>query len=253
MSESTQRFSNRVADYVRYRPNYPNGILKALEASCGLNSSSVVADVGSGTGISTELFLRNGHTVFAVEPNDEMRAAAEKWLVGDPHFHSVKGTAEATSLGNHGVDFVVAGQAFHWFDQLKSRAEFNRILKPSGWVILIWNERLVDATPFLQAYEHLLEQFATDYKQVDHRQIDERVLAAFFSPQKFEFRTFPNHQDFDYDGLQGRLLSSSYAPDATHPNHAPMLAQLKRIFDTNQESGRIKFLYSTKVYFGRLE
>jgi len=155
-------------------------VVAVLRDACGLTPQSVVADIGAGTGILTELFLRNGNRVFAVEPNPEMREAGERQLKHDPNFLSVAGRAEATTLASGSVDIVAAGQAFHWFDRGPARDEFIRILKPGGWVVLIWNERLTDTTPFLKAYEQLLERYATDYAQVDHKQIDEHVLAAFF-------------------------------------------------------------------------
>ena len=121
--DPTRRFSNRVDDYVRYRPHYPPGVLDRLREGIALTPRTVIADVGSGTGISTELFLQNGNTVFAIEPNPEMRAAAERLLGGRPNFHSVRGTAEATTLPDGSVDCVVAAQAFHWFDPEKTRVE----------------------------------------------------------------------------------------------------------------------------------
>ncbi|MFN7138258.1 MAG: class I SAM-dependent methyltransferase [Limisphaerales bacterium] len=210
--------------------------------------------MGSGTGISSELFLQNGNVVFGIEPNQEMRSAAERLLSKyGSRFNSIPATAEATTLGEQSCDFVIAGQAFHWFDRVASRKEFKRILKPSGYVVLIWNERKTGATPFLQAYEELLLRFGTDYQQVNHTNIDETVISQFFNPGPFQFRTFPNAQQFDFTGLKGRLLSSSYAPAVGQPNHEPMLQQLRAIFDRYQSQGVVSFDYDTKVYFGRPE
>jgi SAM-dependent methyltransferase len=250
--DPTKRFSTRVDDYISARPRYPEMVIAVLRDACGLTPASVVADVGAGTGILTELFLRNGNRVFAVEPNPEMREAGERQLKHDANFLSVAGRAEATTLASGSVDFVAAGQAFHWFDRGPARDEFVRILKPGGWVVLIWNERLTDATPFLKAYEQLLERYATDYAQVDHKQIDEGVLAAFFGPGGFNLKVLGNRQDFDYAGLEGRLRSSSYTPEPGHPNYAPMLAALAEIFHTYQHQGRVAFEYATKLYYGRL-
>jgi ubiquinone/menaquinone biosynthesis C-methylase UbiE len=147
----TQRFSSRVDNYIRYRPGYPDAILDTLRDAYGLTPASIVADVGSGTGILTEMFLRHGNVVYGIEPNREMREAAERLLAGYDRFHSVAATAEDTTLGDDSVDLVTAGQAFHWFDPSKARAEFARVLKPGGWVALIWNERVV-TTPFLADY-----------------------------------------------------------------------------------------------------
>jgi len=180
-----------------------------------------------------------------------MRAAAERLLVGEPRFRSVNATAEATTLPNHSVDLIIAGQAFHWFDQTHARAEFTRILKPNGWVALLWNERL-DATPFLRAYDQLLATFGTDYHVVRHETISPDVVRAFFAPQPVQIEHWPNTQRLDYTGLEGRLLSSSYTPREDDQRYRPMLAQLRRIFDSHQENGFVTILYNTIVYASQL-
>ncbi len=179
--DATQRFSSRVSNYVRYRPGYPSAVLELLKHDCRLTPSAVIADVASGTGIFTRLLLENGNRVFAVEPNPEMRQAAEELLAGFPKFTSVSGSAEATTLAEHGVDFVTAAQAAHWFDREKARREFVRILKPGGWAVLLWNERLTDTTPFLRDYEKLLLTFATDYQEVRHERTTGEI-DLFFAP-----------------------------------------------------------------------
>lgn len=249
--DPTRRFSGRVADYVRYRPGYPEALLRALVEEAGLVPGSVVADVGSGTGISTELLLRAGGEVFAVEPNAEMRGAAEERLAGHPRFHSVAGTAEATTLPGGSVDPVVAGQAFHWFDRERFRAECRRILRPGGRVALFWNARRTEATPFLRDYEALLRRFGTDYERVDHLRLGPADFDPFFGGP-YESRRFPNEQVFDLEGLRGRLLSSSYTPGPGHPDHEPMLAELRRLFDRHQRAGRVRFEYDTELHLGRL-
>lgn len=260
-TDSKLRFSNRVADYIRFRPSYPAEVLSILEREAGLTSESVVADIGSGTGISAELFLKHGNTVFGVEPNEPMRAAAERLLTNYPNFRSVAGTAEATTLPDASVDLITAAQAFHWFDRERTRPEFARILKPDGRLAILFNTRLVDRTPFLKGYETLSLEFATDYTTVDHRNIDDRIVAAFFAPNRCEKRVVPNHQTFDYEGLQGRLLSSSYAPPAGHPRHAPMLVALRNLFDEHARpdptsdrptESTVRFEYDTEIYFGFL-
>ena len=251
-ADATTRFSNRVDDYVRHRPGYPNELVQTLQFEAGLKPDAVVADIGSGTGISSDLFLRLGCTVHGVEPNAAMRAAAEARFTGQPRLLSRDATAEATSLPDASVDLVIAGQAIHWFDIARTRAEFSRILRPQGFVALFWNSRRTDTTPFLKAYEALLNEFATDYRQVNHTNIDAAVLSTFFEGRPFESRSFPNLQEFDFDGLRGRLLSSSYAPAAGHPRHEPMLLELRRLFGEHQSGGRVRFDYDTELYFGRL-
>ncbi|MFQ6113303.1 MAG: class I SAM-dependent methyltransferase [bacterium] len=175
----TGRFSDRVQYYIKYRPQYPEEVIELLTLECELEKCSIVADIGSGTGILTQLFLEKGNTVFAVEPNKEMRAAAETLLSKYGCFNSVNGTAEDTTLEQHSVDLVTAGQAFHWFDLEKTRQEFLRILQPNGWVALIWNDRKTDTTPFLEAYEQLLNTYSIDYKKVDHKKLDKSILDGF--------------------------------------------------------------------------
>ena len=245
-----QRFSDRVENYVRYRPSYPQEIIPLLQCELGLIPQHVIADIGSGTGISAELFLRAGNVVYGVEPNREMREAAERMLAHFPNFHSVSASAQATTLPDHSVDFIVAAQAFHWFNTPETRAEFTRILKPDGHVALIWNERRLDSTPFLQAFEQLLITFGTDYTKVRHENVNTAALGAFFR-SAYATHTFAYEQRFDFEGLKGRLLSSSYAPAAGQPGHDEMIAELRRIFDVYQESGQVCFEYDTRVHLGR--
>jgi SAM-dependent methyltransferase len=250
-SNATSRFSDRVENYVRYRPGYPAEALRSLRQECGLNPSNVVADIASGTGIWTRMLLENGNLVFGIEPNAEMRAAGERLLAEFSKFTSVAGTAEATSLADASVDFVTAAQAAHWFDRAGSRREFARILKPGGWLVLLWNERLTDSTPFLREYEQLLLTYGTDYTDVRHENTTE-LLNEFFDPAPFQERTFANRQEFDYGGLEGRLLSSSYAPGPEHARYVPMLAELRRLFDAHAVSGKVQVDYWTRVYTGRV-
>lgn len=248
---ATSRFSDRVENYVRYRPGYPPEALRALQAECGLRPEHAVADMASGTGIWTRILLENGNRVFAVEPNAEMRHAGERLLSGFPRFASVPGTAEATTLADKSLDFVTAAQAAHWFDRERSRAEFARILKPGGWLVLLWNERVTHSTPFLRDYEQLLLTYGTDYAEVRHERTTDAVN-EFFDPGPFQARVFELRQEFDYTGIEGRLLSSSYAPGPEHPSHGPMLDGLRRIFDLHAVGGIAAFDYKTRVYFGRL-
>ena len=249
---ATTRFSDRVQNYVRYRPGYPPAVLEVVRAETGLAPGQVVADVGSGTGISAKLFLDAGHPVYAVEPNAEMRAAAEAMLGAAPRFRSVDGSAEATTLPAASVDLVVAAQAFHWFHPARVAAEWRRILRPGGWMVLLWNTRRTDSTPFLRAYEALLREHGTDYSAVNHENVTEESLRTALG-EGYGRRVVPSEQVFDFQGLKGRLLSSSYAPNVGHPGHEPMLAELERIFREHQQDGRVRFEYDTEIYFGRVD
>jgi SAM-dependent methyltransferase len=252
MKPATQRFSSRVENYIKYRPGYPIGVVETLAKECGLTMQSIIADIGSGTGILSELFVKNGSRVFGVEPNREMREAGERFLKKYSTFTSVDGTAEATTLADRSADFVTAGQAFHWFDRDRARREFSRILRPNGWVVLIWNERLTDTSAFLRAYEELLQKYGTDYTAVDHRNVDADAIAGFFAPQPFTLRKFENRQVVDFDGAKGRLLSSSYTPEPGHPNYQPMLDEFRSIFDKHTVDSQVAFDYVTLMYFGHL-
>ena len=251
MSDSIERFSNRVADYVKYRPSYPPEVLELFRDEMNLQNDSVIADVGSGTGISARIFLENGNTVYGVEPNAGMRAAAEEFLRDFSQFKSVNGTSENTNLPDSSVDFVIAAQAFHWFEPNKTRAEFKRILREDGFIALIWNERQLDTNDFLIAYENLLKKFGTDYEKVRHDNIEENTLRDFFKKDFFS-KTFLNVQTVDFEGLKGRILSSSYMPVETDQAFAPMLIELQDIFAKYAESGKIDVLYQTKIFYTRI-
>jgi len=249
--DPTRRFSSLVDDYIRYRPSYPSEILPLLARECGVSAASTVADIGSGTGFLTKLFLEFGCRVIGVEPNQEMRQAGDSLLAQYDRFKSVDGRAEQTGLGDSSVDLITAGQAFHWFDARAARPEFRRILRTPRWVALIWNERLVTGE-FLAGYENLMLLYGPDYTRIDHRQVDANRVSEFFEHHDWKLATFPNAQHFDWTGLRGRLDSSSYAPRPGDPSYEPLLADLKRLFETHQENGYIDFLHSTNVYYGAI-
>lgn len=251
-SDPRNRFSTRVDNYIRYRPGYPAEVIELAISNCGLGPDSAVADIGSGTGILSELFLRNGNAVFGVEPNQEMRSAAERLLSGYARFTSVNGAAEATTLPDNAVDFVIAAQAFHWFDQQLARAEFRRILKPNGWVLLIWNERRLATSAFLHDLEELLLKYGTDYAQVRHENVASHDIPSFYSPAHFKLATFENLQELDLEGLKGRVCSASYTPEPGHQLHEAMLKELETIFLSHEVHGKVTIEYDTRVYFGHL-
>ena len=247
----TGRFSSRVDDYARYRPSYPAQIVTLLARECGLTRDSVVADVGSGTGLLAKVLLDFGCGVIGIEPNLEMRRAGDQFLAEYTKFSSADGRAEQTGLADASVDLVAAGQAFHWFQPAAARAEFHRILRAPKWVALIWNEREV-AGGFLTGYEDLLQRYAPDYSRVDHRQIGADQITEFFGHGNWKLATFPNVQQFDLDGVRGRLRSSSYAPSAGDANFEPMMAELSALVEKYQADGQVAFVYRTNMYYGRI-
>jgi SAM-dependent methyltransferase len=253
-----ERFSDRVDDYVRFRPGYPPALLDLLASECSLGPGCSVADVGSGTGILTRLLLETGARVAGVEPNAAMRAAAEQSLAGAERFESIDGSAEATTLAAASVDLVTAAQAFHWFDPQRARNEFARILRASqagdsgGSVALVWNQRKDSA--FNADYERMLEQFAPEYAAVCERnRAAEPKVRGFFAPVIPRVAHFDYEQRFDEAGLRGRLLSSSYAPRAGQPLHEPMMDRLAAIFADHARGGSVEFKYETLVWYGRLD
>lgn len=250
-ADAKQRFSSRVDDYIRYRPGYPSEVLPLLRTECGLKPGHVVADIGSGTGFLSELFLKNGNRVYGIEPNDAMREAGEEYLASYDNFSSIVGSAEATTLETGSVDFVSAGQAFHWFEPYATGTECRRILKANGWMVVLWNDRQTD-TPFAAAYENLLVKYGTDYKRVREAYPETQVMQEFFGAVTVFERILPNVQVLDWEGLVGRLRSSSYAPQEGHPNYAPMLADLEQLFRASEKDRHVRVQYATHVYYGRV-
>src|SRR5215469_14971746 len=247
--EPTERFSSRVENYARFRPSYPREVINVLEEECGLTANTVVADVASGTGLFTRLLLEHGNPVLGVEPNRDMRRAGEEFLAEFQKFVSVEGSAERTTLPDHSVDLITSPQAAHWFDRERALQEFERILKPGAYLVLLWNDRRVERSVFGGDYEQLVIQYGTDYAEVHRR---DQASGDFFGPRPRAKRVLGNHQDLDFDALRGRLLSSSYVPHSGEPGHAPMLAELRRIFDIHQHSGRVRMEYDTNIFFGKL-
>lgn len=251
MTDSTRRFSDRVDAYVKNRPSYPVEIIDLLKAECSLTRNAWIADIGSGTGLLAKLFLDYGNPVIGVEPDQKMRAAGERMLAEYPLFKSIAGTAETTHLEDGSIDFVTAGQAFHWFDTARARREFKRILKPEGWVVLIWNVMQTSSTAFLKAYHSLLLNFGTDYETVVKSHGDAEVIHSFFTPATVNVQTFENSQRLDFEGLKGRLQSSSFTPQTGEPGYREMMQELKIIFDTHQKQSSVMFTYDTKVFYGQ--
>ncbi len=246
------RFSDRVDDYLKYRPRYGREVVDALRDACGLDSKHIIADVGCGTGFSAQPFLEHGNRVIGIEPNREMREAGKQFLARYPQFEMREGSAEHTGLPDKSVDFVLAGQAFHWFPLLETRAEFARILKPDGWVVLIWHDRLLDATPFLRAYEDFLCRHAVDYQQVVHRKVaNSEVMGEFFRPDTVNLLSLSAEQRVDLDGLLGRIRSSSYMPREGARAEA-MLAGVPELFSSYQQDGAVLLQYQTKIFYGHL-
>ena len=242
-TDPTRRFSYRADVYARHRPSYPPGLTGLLQKECGLGAHSRVADIGCGTGLLAERFLELGCEVFGVEPNAEMRAAGARMLAGYPRFRPVEGRAETTTLPDAAVDFVTAGQAFHWFDAAAVHFEFGRIRKPGGHLVLVWNER-AEGGGFQAAYDALVRRYAPEVNR-----IREEDITRVFGGPVWRLVKLENRQVLDLEGLQGRLASSSYAPLEGAPGHQEMLDALAEIFAAFQVDGRVTLQYDTLIYF----
>jgi hypothetical protein len=251
-ADSTERFTDRAGDYAAARPGYPAAVATTLVDELRLPTAAVVADIGSGTGLSCEPFLRAGLTVIGVEPNDAMRAEGDRQLAAFARFRSVAGTAEATTLPDASVDLLIAAQAFHWFDIGPARAEALRILKRPPLAALIWNDRVATGSAFAQGYEQLLLDFGIDYETIRHRHAHEDSVAAFFGHRDYRVASFPNPTVLDWPTLLARLNSASYVPKLDHPNHAPMVERLRQLFDAAARDGRVTMDYVTRVFHGAL-
>lgn len=251
MGDNFERFSNKAEEYKIYRPSYPQALLAYLANDWGLGQKSIVADIGSGTGLFTALLLDRVRMVFGVEPNAEMRGAAEKRWTGNPHFVSVNGRAEETGLGAGTLDFITAAQAFHWFDPEKARKEFARILRKNGRVFLIWNKRS-SSTDFMRAYDTFLHKNIPEFREKTYPHMGEKKIFSFLNEDP-KSRQFPNSQLLDWQGLLGRFNSSSYAPPKGSGAHGVLVKKLKKIFDQYEKSGNISFLYETFVYSGKIQ
>jgi ubiquinone/menaquinone biosynthesis C-methylase UbiE len=244
----TTRFSDRVENYIRYRPAYPEEIIPFLENKTGLNKSQQIADIGSGTGLFSELFLKNGYSVTGVEPNENMRKAAENKLGHYIGFTSGNRRAEQTGLRSQSIDFVTVAQAFHWMEPESTKREFFRILKPGGFIVLAWNLQLKH-TPFLQEYESLKLRFGIDYQAI--KMVDEVAIQKFYEPLIPSTYHFPNIQMLDFDSLKGLLLSASYIPLPGHESYYSMISELVHLFVTHNQNGQVRMEYETKLYLNQ--
>lgn len=247
MNDNTKRFSNRVADYIKYRPNYPQEVVHILERETKLNITKKIADIGSGTGISSLLFLKRNYFVFGVEPNKEMRNAAEQMLSEFKNFKSVEGTAENTNLPDKSIDLIFSGQAFHWFDKEKCKIEFERILKENGNLVLVWNSRSSKSS-FQKEYEKALFDNIEEYKSVNHRNMNESEIANFFFPKTMHKVSLGNKQVLGMQGLKGRLLSSSYCPKSGD-KHDILMKKIEQIFEKYQVNNEVEFEYETQIFW----
>jgi ubiquinone/menaquinone biosynthesis C-methylase UbiE len=250
--DGTQRFTSRVESYRRFRPRYPETIVHLLQRECALSTDDVVADVAAGTGLLAEIFLAAGHPVYAVEPNDAMREACAVLEAQYPKLRCVPGTAEQTGLPDGCASFVTVGQALHWLDHTRARAEFARILRPGGCCAVVYNHRRRGGDAFHDGYERILREFGLDYEAVQREHPGPEKIAAFFAPSEVKTATVPNFQELTLEGLKGRILSSSYMPQPGQPRYEEMIEAIKALYAQCERNGTVRMEYETAVSWGRL-
>ena len=250
--DPTARFSKRAEDYARARPSYPAAVIEVLQRECGLTPRATVADIGCGTGLLAKLFCDFGNTVIGVEPNADMREAAREYLASYPKFTIVNGRAETTSLPERSVDFIAAGQSAHWFEARATQSEFRRILRPDGWLALVWNDRRYGPAPFMVAYEELTQRFAREYAHVkalwDHQRLGE-----LFGSENYRQASFEHLQRLDCEGLIRRILSASYMPGRDDAGFPSMMHAIRKLFEKYEQQGIVVVEYDTRVFYGRLQ
>ncbi len=245
------RFAGLAGIYAKSRPGYPAAALDFIMTRCGLDRSSLLVDIGCGTGISSRLFSVRGVQVIGVEPNGDMRARAEaeSQQASEPKPIYRAGRAEATGLRDATADAVLAAQAFHWFDKPAALREFHRILKPGGWAVLMWNERDQN-DPFTAAYGEALRTLpeTDEVEGARSRAGDALLISPLFRDTQRVL--FANEQVLDEEGLLGRAFSASYAPRQAD-QAAVFAAKLKAVYASYQEQGHVVLRYQTSVYLGR--
>lgn len=252
MKDKQDIFSGKFSNYSKYRPGYPQKLLRLMEDLTGLKSDTVVADIGSGTGISSRLFIENGNTVYGVEPNDEMRQYSSISFHSYPGFHSVKGTGENTGLPDNSIDLVVCAQAFHWLNPDSAKKEFRRILRDHGRVSLIWNDKSKDENSFNSDYESIckrFKKFRPKYNSSGSTLIDHTVLAKFFVGS-YKILELENYQDLTLEGVMGRYASTSYAIGTEEAEYESLLKEMKEAFRKYQKDGLIRIQYITRIFLG---
>jgi SAM-dependent methyltransferase len=246
------RFTGRVEAYRRYRPRYPREIIPLLVDRSSLAPSSVVADIGAGTGMLAELFLEHGNQVLAVEPNAEMRAACAELAAQYPRLRCINGTAEQTGLANQSVDFIAVGRAFHWFDHSRCRPEFLRVLRPNGWMLIAGLGPRRGSEPVEQDYEKVLDTHGIDYAAHRNRYAIGHAARQFFGSDEVEKAEFPGIERLNYQALEGRMLSLSVTPRPDDPRFPAFRQALKAYFEQYQVNGEIDLPTNCKIYFGHL-
>lgn len=249
--DNRKQFDGKSEIYSRYRPDYPVDIILLLKENAGFKDDSIIADIGSGTGLFAKLFLRNGNTVYCVEPNSDMRNRAVRDIGEFNNCILVNGSAEKTTLPENAVDFIVAAQSFHWFDPVLAKKEFSRILKPGGFIALVWNDRKELPEGINHDYEAICRKYSKNYHESGSKVLNEEALKNFFNGD-YKLLVIEHNQKLDLEGLKGRYFSASYAINEEDDHYEELLKSFEEAFLRNQKNGFVKLEYETKVYLGTL-
>ena len=244
-----QKFDNKGKLYAKGRPGYPNKLFEHLIENNIISNNSTVADIGSGTGLFTVQLSPSVGKIYAVEPNGDMRRVAEERYEEYDNTVSVDGTAENTSLGEKSVDFVTVAQAFHWFDRPSFKIECQRILKPNGKILLVWNDRDTSSELIKENYE-INCCFCPDFKGSSSGiDFDREAFTDFFEGD-FEVVSFRNDLTYNLDAFVARCLSSSYAPKQDDASYEPYVRALEELFGRYESDGTIPYPYIARCYIG---
>lgn len=247
--DNTEKFNQKADAYSFGRPTYAKTFIDWLYSEQGLNRQSIIADIGSGTGILSKQLLDKGSIIYAVEPNTDMRINAENKLKSFKNFRSVNGTAEHTTLENNCVDFITVAQAFHWFNVISFKKECYRILKPNGKVFLIWNTR--DSAADVNIQQGLIfKKYCPNFVGFSGgiKENDERICAFF--ENKFVRVEFDKPLLYDREKFIQRSLSSSYSLNKEDKNFNQFLQAINDFFDRYSINGVLTVPNNTVVYFG---
>jgi ubiquinone/menaquinone biosynthesis C-methylase UbiE len=247
----TERFSGRVQAYLAYRPRFPREIVPFLREHGALRSGAVIADVGAGTGMLAEIFLEAGHRVLAVEPNVEMLEACRVLAAQHPALEVVEGSAEATTLPDASVDLIAVGRAMHWFDWPRAHREFQRILKPGGWVLVATNGHRDSGAPVSNRLSEILRKWRTDSAEADTRRDFSDRLQEFLDTSSWQRTTLHHAMTVDFATLLGYAESLTAIPRPGERGYDGMVAELRAVFEEYQRDGMLVTPLACQLFLGR--